>query len=246
VAKLTFVLIVATILGCNGQPETTDLPKNQKSIPKAKELSKVEGVSLKRLEDSSRSSIMMPEDGDFQARNTLFEIIAYVASDAQILNEATLPDDHFLLEILPAPSPEDRENHIKSKIAEVCRKNFGIKFESVKRDRNVFVVSQLDSGLTNLNPETPGNTAGWGTAGSGYEFRNQSFEQLATFLGNELGDFVLDETEDNKSYCFELPVDIFATQDDKSWNSALKSIGLQLRQANRSVRFTLIENIKAP
>ena len=232
--RILFILLAIIFVGCNGQPEVQRNPEHTSSI---------DGITLKRLSDSSSSSITVANDGTLRARDTLFNIIAYVAPDASVVNDATLPTDQFLIEIESPPSSVESETHFRSKLRALLEEQFNITFDSVNRERAVLLLVDLDTGHTNAAVAKESDPRGWGTSTNGYEFRNQSFDDLAVFLSNELGKFVLNETNDTKLYNFELPVNVFETGDSSSWTTGLKSIGLKLQDGKRTMQFTVIESV---
>ena len=239
--QLVFTLLaILLVAGCTDQPEHAASLKYNGGNDR--NMSSIDGVVFKRLSDSTSSSITVANDGAFRAKDNLLDIVAYVAADPSVVNDAKLPTGHFLIEIESPPAGVETEHNIRSMLRELLIENFNITFESVNRERPVFLLVDLDTGRKNVVAAKSSDPTGWGTSGNGYEFRNQSLDDLALFLGNELGEFVLNETNDTKTYNFELPVNVFETGDLSSWTIGLKSIGLKLQEGKRKMQFTVIES----
>ena len=242
--KLAVVLLSASFfLGCNSQTEVAESTEQPTIEPFDVELSRIDGVSMKRTADTSSVSITVTEDGRFQASAPLVRIILFVAEDTAVIDNASLSEDQFLIEIEPPESLEHLDEHIRAQLSQLFADCFDIKFESVEEETSVFVVSIQESGVVNVETTSETSTPSWRSSTDEFEFRRHSFNDLANFISNALDDFVIDETGDSVLYDFDLPFNFFDIHEPDAWSDALPTIGLRLERAERKVRFTSIDKI---
>ena len=124
--QLVFTLLaILLVVGCTDQPEHAASLKYNGGNDR--NMSSIDGVVFKRLSGSTSSSITVANDGAFRAKDNLLDIVAYVAADPSVVNDAKLPTGHFLIEIESPPAGVETEHNIRSMLRELLIENFNIR-----------------------------------------------------------------------------------------------------------------------
>jgi hypothetical protein len=246
------VYLALSLLGCQHESKTSS-----SSAPKTKGQSDKTSVPNVTVYSSSEVTIQRGQardfgygyfskpDGVIEIQGDLFRIICLAAPEI-IRNKAVIPDGYYYVHIA-SPNKEMAEGELKSRawklIVPAFEKAFHLCIRHVRRKEEIFVLQIQDSGLRNVKKAKESDSWGWGTAGHGYEFRKFTFAQLCKHLSGEIGEVVLDETEDNNTYFFKVPIDVFDDQNADAWITGLSQVGLKLQKAGREIELSDIEDI---
>ncbi len=205
--------------------------------PIGRELSKVRGVSIKRVESASQygdASVFGPDGAGritVKCKEVAIQKLVSMMVPSEndwVFDDAELPDAAYSV------NAKDVKPAILVKALETT---FGLKIGERPRECEVYLLSRDARRALKLRP-AKAESVFWRSGGPGWEFGRKSMSGLAGFLEGELGDPVLDETGLTGEYDFEIAASIFHPEE---LIAAVGQLGLRLEKSRRVLKVVVIE-----